>query len=126
MSEKTEQPEYKADKQPLKRLNNPEIAEAGKEYRWQAGQSGNPSGRPPNKRYLSELAREWLQQQAPEQDYTNDELVVKALGEKAKKGDARAIELLHDWTEGKVTDTHKIEGSIPVTLIREPAEIEED
>ena len=31
------------------KLGNPNIAEAGKKYRWKEGQSGNPNGRPPSR-----------------------------------------------------------------------------
>ncbi len=38
-----------------------------------------------------------------------DELVVLALVKEALKGNTKAIEMLHDWTEGKVPDKHEIE-----------------
>ena len=78
---------------------------------WKPGESGNPAGRPPNKRYLSEIARE-LMKQARKGDLegkTTDELVVLALVKEALKGNTKAIEMLHDWTEGKVPDKHQIE-----------------
>ena len=79
--------------------------------RWKPGQSGNPNGRPPNKRYLSELARDLLKQvrRGDLDGKTTDELVVLALVKEALKGNTKAIEMLHDWTEGKVPDKHEIE-----------------
>ena len=75
------------------------------------GESGNPAGRPPNKRYLSELARDLLKQvrKGDLDGKTTDELVVLALVKEALKGNTKAIEMLHDWTEGKVPDKHEIE-----------------
>ncbi len=75
------------------------------------GETHNPNGRPPNKKYLSEWARELLKQ-ARKGDLdgkTTDELVVLALVKEALKGNTKAIEMLHDWTEGKVPDKHEIE-----------------
>jgi len=78
---------------------------------WIPGQSGNPNGRPPNKRYLSELARDLLKtvRKGDLDGKTTDELVVLALVKEALKGNTKAIEMLHDWTEGKVPDKHQIE-----------------
>ena len=111
----------KADKQVKGRLGNPNIAEEGKPYHWKPGQSGNPAGRPPNKKYLSEIARELLEEvpKGETEGRNADILVVLALIRKALGGDTRAIEMLHDWTEGKVADTHKFEGDAVVNLIRE-------
>lgn len=88
-----------------------------KDTRWKPGQSGNPSGRPPNKKYLSEIARELLEEvpRGEVEGRNADILVVLALIRKALGGDTRAIEMLHDWTEGRVkdkldvTETQKIE-----------------
>ena len=83
------------------------------------GVSGNPKGRPPGIRYLSELARDILRQsrKGDIEGKTTDELVVLALVKEALKGNTKAIEMLHDWTEGKVLDVHKIEGDIPVSIV---------
>ena len=91
---------------------------------WIPGQSGNPAGRPPNKRYLSELARDILKtaRKGDLEGKTTDELVVLALVKEALKGNTKAIEMLHDWTEGKVADTHKIEGDVPVSIVYKPVE----
>ncbi len=88
----------------------------GKEYQlggytgkgWLPGQSGNPAGRPPNIRYLSEIVRELLKEvgKSEYKDKTNDELVSLALLKEALAGNTKAIEMLHDWTEGKVAETH--------------------
>ena len=86
---------------------------------WKPGQSGNPNGRPPGVRYLSELARDILKQtkKGDTSGMTIDELIVLALAKEALKGNTKAIEMIHDWTEGKVLDVHKIEGDIPVSIV---------
>ena len=95
---------------------------------WLPGQSGNPNGRPPHKRYLSEIVREMLQEvrKGDVDNKTNDELVVMALFEKALVGDTKAIEMIHDWSEGKVTDSHKFEGDIPVSIVYKPTDAKDD
>lgn len=94
-----------------------------RDNQWKPGQSGNPAGRPPNKKYLSEWAAELLEQiPVGEVGGRNaDQLVTMALIREALKGNTKAIDMLHDWTEGKVPDTHRIEGDIPVTLVYEEA-----
>ena len=86
---------------------------------WKPGQSGNPAGRPPGVRYLSELARDILRdtRKGDIEGKTTDELIVLALVKEALKGNTKAIEMLHDWTEGKVLDVHKIEGDISVSIV---------
>ena len=81
--------------------------------------SGNPAGRPPGIRYLSELARDILREtrKGDIEGKTTDELIVLALVKEALKGNTKAIEMIHDWTEGKVLGVHKIEGDIPVSIV---------
>ena len=91
---------------------------------WKPGQSGNPGGRPKYKP-ISDKIREIL-----ESDYTADgesyaehiaQEIIKELLDKAgnlKHGFNTALlkEIL-DRSEGKVTDTHRIEGEIPVSIV---------
>ena len=92
------------------------------------GQSGNPAGRPPGIRYLSELARDILKQsrRGDTDGKTTDELVVLALVKEALKGNTKAIEMLHDWTEGRVLDTHRIEGDGIVSILYKQVKRDED
>jgi len=84
--------------------------------RWKPGQSGNPKGRPPNKKYISEALRELL-----ESDPELLKELIKAITGKAKKGDVPAFKEISDRVEGKVAD--KIEGTdTPVTIILKRAE----
>ena len=95
---------------------------------WQPGQSGNPAGRPPGIRYLSELARDILRdtRKGDTDGKTTDELVVLALVKQALKGNTKAIEMIHDWTEGKVTDTHRIESEGIVSILYKQVKEEKD
>ncbi|KKK64193.1 hypothetical protein LCGC14_2986710 [marine sediment metagenome] len=98
------------------------------EQQYKPGQSGNPAGRPPGIRYLSELARDILKQsrRGDTDGKTTDELVVLALVKEALKGNTKAIEMLHDWTEGKVLDTHRIEGDGIVSILYKQVKRDED
>lgn len=111
----------KPDKLVKRKLGNPNIVEAGKPYRWLPGQSGNPNGRPPNKKYLSEIARELLEEvpQGELEGRNTDILVVLALIRKALSGDTRAIEMLHDWTEGKVGLVIDIQGELIKSIVKD-------
>ena len=86
---------------------------------YQPGQSGNPAGRPPNTKYVSDYLREALQELTDGK--TNAELIAESLILLSKdpkmRGFVVAIKELLDRTEGKVPDTHKIESDVPITLI---------
>ena len=95
---------------------------------WKPGQSGNPDGRPPGVRYLSELARDILRdtRRGDIEGKTTDELIVLALVKEALKGNTKAIEMIQDWTEVKVTDTHRIEGEGIVSILYKQVKREDD
>lgn len=101
-----------------KKRTNREISNANLRP-FKPGEVHNPNGRPPNKKYLSEIARDELPKvpRGELEGRNTDLLVVLALVRKALGGDTKAIEMLHDWTEGKVTDTHKIMGDVPVSIV---------
>ena len=95
-----------------------------REYQWKPGEAGNPKGRPLGIKYLSEWARELLQQvpRGELEGKTADELVTLALLRKALGGDTRAIEMLHDWTEGKVTISIGGDSENPIYIVNVPSE----
>lgn len=79
------------------------------------GEIRNPSGRPKDKKYISEALKELL---AKEPELLRE--VVLAIVKQAKIGNVQAFKELTDRTEGKVAD--KIEGTEnPVTIILKPA-----
>lgn len=86
-----------------------------KQYEWKPGQSGNPLGRPKDKKYISEALKDLL---ANDPDLLKQ--VVEAMLREVKSGNIPALKELLDRTEGKVAD--KIEGTEnPVTIILRPA-----
>lgn len=87
---------------------------------YKPGQSGNPEGRPPNKKYISEGLREIL-----EGDSVLLMAVLHALIRKAKKGDVLALRELADRTEGKVTDVHEVIITEPAKYFNVPGKTEE-
>ncbi len=74
---------------------------------WQPGQSGNPNGRPKNS--VTTL----LKNRNPK----DNQKIADKLYQLALAGDMSAIREYIDRTDGKVTDTHKIEGDIPVSIV---------
>ena len=94
-----------------------------KDTRWKPGQSGNPKGRPKGIKYMSELLREQLDQVPDTIDSkpntkTWRDLICDSILRAAVKGNQPAItkELL-DRIEGKVKDTHQVEGDVPISIV---------
>ncbi len=84
---------------------------------WKPGQSGNPSGRPAGKSITAEL-RKLIDSGTNAEDMAK---ILCALCKKMGPDQMRALRELLDRTDGKVAETHKIEGDIPVTIIFKPA-----
>ncbi len=81
---------------------NRALIEQTKDTRFQPGQSGNPGGRPKNQS-LTAVLRELLEQ-IPKGDTAKlKERIVKALLDKALRGDTRALDIIFDRSDGKVT-----------------------
>ena len=76
---------------------------------WKKGQSGNPGGRPKGKSITAEL-RKLLDKGTTAEDLA--EILLK-MGKK----DLAALREVLDRSDGKVTDTHRIEGEIPVSIV---------
>lgn len=73
-------------------------------YKFKKGETGNPNGAPKGERLSTMIRRALLEiggKGTKGQEYTNGDLILKALIKKAKYGDARAIEILYDRLEGK-------------------------
>ncbi|MCK5019558.1 MAG: hypothetical protein KAS32_21035 [Candidatus Peribacteraceae bacterium] len=88
---------------------------------WVKGKSGNPNGRPKKNACLTSLMKElldrdaeWIAPGATPDDKTWQQMIVKALLTKAAKGDIKAIELVLDRTEGKVTQPIGGENGQPI------------
>jgi hypothetical protein len=90
--------------------NNPNIAEDGKPYRWQKGQSGNPSGRPKSKT-LSDAYRNKLEEPVPNdpEGRTWAELIAEAQVRDAVRGNVQAAREIADRTEGRAKQAIEFE-----------------
>lgn len=88
----------------------------GERGRFAKGYSGCPSGQPPDTPSLVRLLKKRLREHPEEA-----EAIVRALVGLGKTGDMRAIDQLLDRIDGKVAETHKIEGEMPVLIQFVPA-----
>lgn len=90
--------------------NNPNIAEAGKPYRWKKGTSGNPLGRPKSKT-LSDAYRNKLEEPVPNdpEKRTWAELIAEAQVRDAVRGNVQAAKEIADRTEGKARQAIEFE-----------------
>ncbi len=92
--------------------------------RFQKGQSGNPAGKPKGARHFSTLIREAITRVAEDTGTSDDKEIVKALVEKAKKGDLKAIDTVLDRVDGKAEQTINLEGELRTEESFTPAEKE--
>ena len=83
---------------------------------WKPGQSGNPSGRPAMPVSIVKKLRSRLILQPELADQIVDSLLQLGI-----KSDLGAIKEVIDRIDGKVVETHRIEGEIPVILKFTPA-----
>lgn len=87
------------------------------------GVSGNPAGKPKGVKHMTTLLEEAIKAVAEGTGTTEDKLVVKALIDKAKQGDTKAIDMVFDRLEGKPKQTTEIETDgaqiliLPIELI---------
>lgn len=85
---------------------------------WEPGESGNPGGRAKGESITAQL-RVMLNTK-DEDGRSNAEKIADLLIKEAQKPNSRhlaaLIKEILDRTEGKVMDTHRIEGDVPVTI----------
>ena len=86
-----------------KQTENSHKADHLKPHWFKPGQSGNPGGKTPNKKVVSEWIREVLSEIPDNQGMTRGELLARAIISRATQGDMRAVEIALDRGEGKVT-----------------------
>ena len=88
--------------------------------RWQAGQSGNPAGKPKGTKHLSSWIREMLEDESFTQKLKNGktmkgapvQAVVKTLIEKAIQGDMKAFDLLAKYGYGAKVDVTAVSTNV--------------
>jgi len=84
---------------------------------WKPGESGNPKGRPPNIKYVSEALRERLARGELDA-VTLADILADSLIKRAKKSDF-ALNIILERTEGKVTQPITPDGPIIFKVIYE-------
>lgn len=95
------------------------------EHQWKPGQSGNPGGLQKGKS-LTAVLRELLDQIPKGDNKKLKEAVVKALLKKALTGDTRALDIIFDRTEGKVTIPIGGDAESPIYIINTTEEGKEN
>ena len=95
---------------------NPNRSTHLEKYKWKPGQSGNPEGRPTGSISLTETLKAMLRRN-PE---ALEEIVIALINE-GRMGNMVATKEMLDRVDGKVAETHKIEGELPVKLLFVPA-----
>lgn len=103
-----------------KQTDNSHKADHLKPHWWKPGESGNPKGKTPNKKVVSEWIREILSEIPDNQleNMTRGELLARAIVNKAMQGDMRAVEIALDRGEGKVMLPIGGDRDSPIYLIR--------
>lgn len=84
------------------------------EHLWKPGQSGNPKGRPKGSRHFSTLIREAITKVAEDTGTSDDKEIVRALVEKAKAGDLKAVDMVLDRVDGKAEQTINLDGEMTI------------
>lgn len=110
-------PSDKADEHVKKQL--PKEME---QYKWKPGESPNPGGRPKGKSITASLRR-LIEEGSNADDMA---LVLYNLAQAGGRSQVEALKELLNRTDGKVLDTHRIEGDVPVTIVYKLKESKED
>lgn len=80
------------------------------------GVSGNPGGTPKGTFSLQAKLRRYLEEHPSEADD-----IIKAMAKQGKLGNMVATKEMMDRIDGKVPETHRIEGELPIRLVFMPA-----
>ena len=87
-----------------------------KKFQWKKGESGNKDGRTTGSISITETLKKFLRRN-PE---ALEDIVI-ALIEEGRLGNMVATKEMLDRVDGKVAETHRIEGELPVKLLFVPA-----
>lgn len=93
--------------EPLKQRGDNGRFLPGNTQGWKPGESGNAKGHNPNS--VTALLKET--------DALTNQQIADVIIKRVLKGDYSFVREYLDRTDGKVTDTHKIEGDIPVSIV---------
>jgi hypothetical protein len=81
---------------------------------WKPGESGNPTGKKKGTRHFSTLIREAITKVATDTGTSDDKEIVRALVEKAKAGDLKAVDMVLDRVDGKAEETINLDGEMTI------------
>ena len=99
------------------RVKNPRRGEHLKPWQWKPGECGNKDGRPNGS--ISLVAR----LKAHLKEHPEDiKAIIESLVKEGINGNLIATKEMLDRVDGKVVETHKIEGELPIKLIFVPAQ----
>lgn len=87
------------------------------EFKWKKGQSGNPSGRKKGSVSLVESLKKHLARH-PE----DVERIIAMLVKQGMIGNMTATKEMLERIDGRVVETHKLEGDIPIKVVFVPAQ----
>lgn len=89
-----------------KKPKNPDapkpVSDHLREHQWKPGQSGNPNGRPPSRRFKRALMKLLEAAESGETPEFSVDMIAKALFKAAKEGNVQAIREFADRVDGKV------------------------
>ena len=74
----------------------------------------NPKGKAKGTRHFSTLIREAITRVAEDTGTSDDKEIVKALVQKAKEGDLKAVDMVLDRVDGKAEQTINLDGELTV------------
>ena len=97
-------------------MKSPQRGEHLKPFRWKKGQTGNPEGRPTGSISVVESLKAYLRRHPDEL-----EQIVISLVKEGRLGNMVATKEIIDRVDGRVVETHKITGNLPVILQFVPA-----
>lgn len=82
---------------------------------WQAGESGNPKGRPKRGQAMADTLRRVLARKG-EDGKANKQAIAEKIIELARAGDLDAIKLIFERIDGKVAEAVQVGGAVTFTL----------
>ncbi len=86
---------------------------------WKPGESGNPSGKPKEAVSLTGMLNKKLREHPEDAEAIVNALIM--LGKNPNLTQLAAIDKIFDRVDGKVAETHKIEGELPMRIVFMPA-----
>ena len=110
---------HNVDYQNRFKKKNPARANHLEAYKWKPGQSGNPSGKTRGNPSLINSLMKYLRRHPELVDQLAEQWV--KIGIQSNPSQLQAIDKIADRLDGKVAETHKLEGDLPLFIQFVPA-----